>query len=215
MTLLKIHDLFNIVVRDRNLDILKEADSNVLTVLYSVLSEVVDSLFVLEFSREVDSKAEFVKSLLRSFTSSSSGVMTENLFIQEFLNVAVPVLYVCEEDLKMTEVADVENSDFVEIFVLLLTLMMRGIPEDRRIHLRTVELKQYSKTRVDLDEEDWIDLSKGTAEFVGVRACVYKVNRLKVLCGFFNEDGNWRSEKYAQKDDLQKVLKKYNLVCKK
>lgn len=210
-----IQKLFSIVSTERRAEVASTIPVESMQFIHSGLSSVINALLQLEFNAENSPKLSYIQSFLAQFAKHSDGALSESAFLREFLYAATPILYTVELELEIDTSPELSDSDFLDFIAVAFSSILYGIPESRRITLKTSELKRYSKTRIDLDEEDYLSLSTPSGDFVATRACVFHVNRLSVLCGFFADNGTWRSEKYADEAALTQILEKYNLVCRR
>lgn len=183
--------------------------------LYSLCAEVVDCIYKIEFGYELPEHGRWFQSLLIKYRERFSGPIFEERFLRDLLFDLVPILHFAEYDSDVSEFQNNTSEDFAEFIQDLIECSIKGLPTSGEIELKTYELKRYPKTRIQLDIEDQIELQDSKGPFKITQACVFKVNRLNVLCGFFSEDRAWHTEKYVPTDILHRIAQKHNLTRRK
>ena len=211
----KVKALLTAVASEKKTELLKGMSDAELGKLYSMASEFVDSVFAIEFNMTLKPAQMKIKHELDVYRNGNPGPSAEDRLLSSLFYELVPIFHYAEEDRDVPPGAPFTDAEFREFLLDFFESAVKGLPETREIELKTHELKRYPKTRVDLKPEDQLTLQDDLGEFTIVQACVFKVNRLNVLCGFFSENRKWRSEKYIPNDRLDKIIKDYNLVRRK
>jgi hypothetical protein len=211
-----IYPVLSEISVEKKIEALKKLRDQDLQVLYSMASVLVNSIYAIEFNLQLDEYGKAVKSFLDGYRRNIPGPTTEDKFLKAMFYELVPLLYHAERECGLSLTRCFSATDFYCFFTDFLNSTVKGLPESREVDMKTYELKKYPKTRVDLDEADQVEIGTSSDDaFLIVKACVFKVNRLNVLCGFFSESGSWRSEKYVNREHLQHISVKYNLVLRR
>lgn len=184
--------------------------------LYSLCAEIVELIFKIEFGFELPENGHWLKQLLETHRSRFSGPIFEERFLRDLLFDLVPILHYGEAEADVHEHMCSNTLDEKREFLQdLIECLIKGLPATGEIELKTYELKRYQKSRVTLDPEDRLVLDDSEGPFTISQACVFKVNRLNVLCGFFSDDRRWHSEKYVPTAELHRIATKYGFTRRK
>lgn len=225
-----IHDIFSNISADLKMKKLRQLSNEDLHKLYSIASVFVNSVLEIEFNRAVSKHSRLIKKFLDAYRKDTPGSTTEDSFLQSLFCDLVPILYYAEHERKITTSIDVSLEDCKVFFEDFLILSVKGLPDSKEIVVKTYELKRFPKSRVDLydDEKHVIHSADTNDTFVILQACVFQINRLRVLCGFFAKDClpgtseidenaqvKWRSEKYVDQELLDQIVDNHGIVKRK
>jgi len=225
---LQARQLFSELSIDTKMKCLSRFSAQDLHQLYSISAYLVNSIIKIEFNLPPNKHDRLVKRFFDTYRRDTPGATTEDTFLRALFCELVPILYYYEHEKKLVTTTPVDLDTFYIFLVDFFMLSFKPLPVTREVELKTYELKRYPKTRVDLKPEDQFYVSFDDDRFVILQACVFQVNRLRVLCGFFAKNCHensqdvdessklkWRSEKYVSADQLSHIVESYDLVRRK